>query len=115
MIDAVARAAHAAAASGLQSVARADAVGVVATERRIPPSLDQVLASHALLHAAEGQLFERAVIEAADDAGLVVHVVEPKSIKVSAAVEGLRRSIGAPWQKDHKWATTAALAALAST
>ena len=72
-------------------------------------------AARLLLHAAEGQLFERAVIEAADDAGLLVHVVEPKSIKVSAAVEGLRRSIGAPWQKDHKWATTAALAALAST
>jgi hypothetical protein len=115
VIDAVARAARAAAARALQSVARADAVGVVATERRIPSSLDQVLASHALLHAAEGQLFERAVIEAADDAGLLVHVVEPKSIKVSAAVEGLRRSIGAPWQKDHKWAATAALAALAST
>jgi hypothetical protein len=91
VIDAVASVARAAAARALQSVARADAVGVVATERRIPPSLDQVLASHALLHAAEGQLFERAVIEAADDAGLFVHVVEPRSIKVSAAVEGLRR------------------------
>ena len=115
VIDAVAFAARGAAARALQSVGRADAVGVVASERRIPPGLDQVLASHALLHAAEGQLFERAVIEAAADAGLLVHVTEPKSIKVSAAVEGLRGSIGAPWQKDHKWATTAALAALTVT
>jgi hypothetical protein len=94
-------------------VARVDAVGVVATERRLPPSLDQILASHTLLHAAEGHLFERAVMVAAADARLPVHIVEPKSIKVSAAVEALRGSIGAPWQKDHKWATTAALAALA--
>jgi hypothetical protein len=113
VIDDVAHAAHAAAAHALQSLTRADAVGVVASQRDIPENLDRILASHALLHAAEGQLFERAVIEAADDAGLLVHVVEPRSIRVPAAVEGLRRSIGAPWQKDHKWATTAALAALA--
>jgi hypothetical protein len=114
VIDAVAHAARGAAADALQSVGRADAVGLVATERRIPPNLDQILASHALLHAAEGQLFEQAVIEAAHDAGVLVHVVEPKSIKVSAAVDGLRGSLGTPWQKDHKWATTAALAALTS-
>jgi hypothetical protein len=115
IIDAVADAASGAVAGALRSVARADAVGLVATERRIPQSLDQILASHTLLHAAEGQLFESAVIDAAADAHLRVHVVEPKSIKVSAAVEALRVVIGAPWQKDHKWATTAALAALGST
>ena len=113
VIDAVGRAATAAAARALQSVARADAVGLVATERRIPRSLDQILASHALLHAAEGHLFEQAVIDAAADSGLLVHVVDPKSIEVPAAVEVLRSSIGSPWQKDHKWAATAALAALA--
>ena len=113
VIDAVAHAASDAAARALGSVARADAVGVVATERRIPPSLDQVLASHTLLHAAEGHLFERAVIEAAADARLHVRVVEPKTIEVPAAVEALRSSVGAPWQKDHRWASTAALAALA--
>jgi hypothetical protein len=113
VIDAVTQAASDAVVRVLRSVAHADAVGVVATERRLPPSLDQILASHTLLHAAEGHLFERAVIEAAADAGLPVHVVDAKSIKVSAAVEALRSSIGPPWQKDHKWATTAALAALA--
>ena len=99
--------------STLRSVERVDTVGLVATERRVPTELDAILASHPLLHAAEGQLYERAVIEAAADAGLSVHVVEPRSITVPAAVDTLRQSIGAPWQKDHKWATTAALAALA--
>ena len=112
VIDAVAHAARGAVARALRSVAHADAVGVVATERRLPSSLDQILASHALLHAAEGHLFEQAVIDVAADAGLPVHVVDPKSIEVPAAVEALRSSIGAPWQKDHKWATTAALEAL---
>jgi hypothetical protein len=113
VIDAVADAAGSAVSHALRSVARADVVGVVATARRIPTSLDQILASHALLHAAEGHLFERAVIEAAGDAGLGVHVVEPSSINVLPAVEALGRAIGPPWQKDHKWATTAALIALA--
>jgi len=113
VIDQVADAARRAASAALSSVDRADALGVVATERRLPASLDQVLASHALLHAAEGHLFERAVMEAADDAGLPVHVVDPKSVQVSAAVDALGRAIGPPWQKDHKWATTAALTALA--
>jgi len=114
VIDAVAEAARNSVAEALRSIARADALGVVATERRIPRTLDQILRSHALLHAAEGHLFERAVIEAAADAGLCVHVVEPISIRVSEAVDALGRSVGPPWQKDHKWATIAALAALGS-
>jgi hypothetical protein len=114
VIDKVASAARAAVAGALQSLARVDAVGLVARERRVASGLDQILASHALLHAAEGHLFERAVMEAVDDAGLFVHVVEPQSINVPPAVEGLRRFIGAPWQKDHKWAATAALESLAS-
>jgi hypothetical protein len=114
VIDNVTDAARNVVAGVLQSVTRVDAVGVVATERSIPTNLDQILASHALLHAAEGHLFERAVIEAAHDAGLLTHVVPPKSIEVSSAVDALGRSIGPPWQKDHKWAATAALAALGS-
>jgi len=112
VIEDVATAAAIAVGDSLRSIGRAQALGVIATERRIPSSLDQILASHALLHAAEGQLFEQAVIEAAGDAELPVHVVEPKSINVPAAVESLGRQIGPPWQKDHKWATTAALASL---
>lgn len=113
VIDEVAEAATAAAAEALRRAAPADAVGVITTERRIPSALDRILASHALLHAAEGQLYERAVVDAAADAGLRVVAVDPGAIEVPAAVEALGRSIGPPWQKDHKWAATAALAALA--
>jgi hypothetical protein len=113
VIDAVASAARNAVAEALRRVAPTDAVGVVAAERRIPTARDQIFGSHALLHAAEGHLFERAVIEAADDAGARVVAVDSRSIEVPAAVDALGRSIGPPWQKDHKWATAAALAALA--
>jgi hypothetical protein len=68
-------------------------------ERRLPASLEQILASHALLDAAEGHLFERAVIEAVRDAGLRIRVVEAHSIEVPAAVDALRRRVGPPWQK----------------
>jgi hypothetical protein len=114
IIEAVAEAASNAVQEALRSVAPADALGLVATERRVPANLDHILGSHTLLHAAEGQLFERAVVEAAHGAGLPVHVVEPNSITVSVAVHDLGLSLGPPWQKDHKWATTAALAALRS-
>ena len=114
VVDEVASAASTAAAAILRSFSRVDALGIVAAQRRIPSSLDRILASHALLHAAEGDLYERAVIEAGNDAGLRVHVVDPRSITVPAAVDALRKSVGPPWQQDHKWATTAALAALAA-
>lgn len=89
-------------------------VGLVAADRRVPAELDRILASHALLHAAEGQLYEQAVLEGAAQVGLPVHVVDPKTLAVPEAVERLRQSIGAPWQQDHKWAAVAGLAALAA-
>jgi hypothetical protein len=114
LIDEVADAATGAAAEALRSIGPADALGLVAGTRRLPDDLDRILASHALLHAAEGNLFERAVLDAGNDARLRVHVVDPKSMTVPAAVDALRRTLGAPWQQDHKLATTAALAALSA-
>jgi hypothetical protein len=112
VIAAVERAALEAAAGVLRSTDQPVAVGVIASERQLPHNLDDILASHARLHAAEGRLYEQAVLEAAARLGIPVTVLRPDAIRVSAAVEALGRRIGAPWQKDHKWATTAALAAL---
>jgi hypothetical protein len=112
VIDDVARAATAAIGDALRSIARTAALGLIATERKIPAGLDRILASHTLLHSAEGQLFEHAVIEAGNDMGVPVHVFDPKAITVPAHVDLLGRQLGPPWQKDHKWAATAALTAL---
>ena len=112
VIDAVVEAAHESALAALRSVPDLAAVGLVATARQLPPGVDQILASHASIHAAEGTLFEDAVLAAAGDLAAPVHVIEPRAVQVPAAVDVLRRSVGPPWTKDHKWATTVALAAL---
>jgi hypothetical protein len=114
VIDAAAQVATSAVVQELRSHTGVEVVAVVASERRIPSSIEQILRSHALLHAAEGQLFERAVMVAAGNIGLPVYVAEPKFLEVTAAVDTLGRSIGPPWQKDHKRAATAALVALGS-
>jgi hypothetical protein len=38
-------------------------------------------------------------------------LVAPASVRISPVVEELRKTIGAPWQKDHKLATAVALVA----
>ena len=105
-------AARKAASDLVRAVDDAVAVGVVAAERSLPDNLDDILRVHARLHSAEGWLYERAVIEASADAGLAVHVVAPTRINVTPTIESLRSTLGPPWQKDHKWATVAALSAL---
>jgi hypothetical protein len=114
VIAQVVRAAQASVAALLRSAGGVASVGVVAIPRDLPSSFERILASHALLHAAEGRLYEQAVIDAGNDAGLTVHVVDPKTLIVPDKVERLRQSIGPPWQRDHKWAAVAGLAALMS-
>jgi len=106
-------------ASSLGGVA---AVGVVGGTRRLP-DLPRILSSHALLHAAERDLYEQAVIEGATRAGLAVtnlpatgklfdHASQVLGIKLEPVLATVGASIGPPWQKDHKEATAAALVAL---
>jgi len=75
------------------------------------PSLATILASHPLLHAAEGQLFRVAIADAARDCGLMVMALPEKELRrhLPAAVKPL----GPPWREDEKLATAAALLALA--
>lgn len=115
LIARVEKMALASAVAATESVLEAgavDAVGVVGKTRRIPDDIEQVLASHALLHAAEGDLFERALLDAAAQVGLRGFMREPASIKIPAAVDGAGKALGPPWQKDHKLAASVALAAL---
>lgn len=100
------------------------AVGVTGFPRDVP-ALDKVLASHALLHLAEGELYRGAICDAADARGLTLVPIHPKDgIRETAHALGtaaqpfaqrladLRADLGAPWQADHRLATAAGLAAL---
>jgi hypothetical protein len=91
----------------------------------VPPTTDlaRILTSHALLHAAERDLYEQAVIEGANRAGLPVttvpatgklldHASQVLGVELGPSLAALGKAVGAPWQKNHKEATAAALVAL---
>jgi hypothetical protein len=101
------------------------AVGVVGRPRQIP-DVATVLASHALMHASEGEQYRRGLAEAAERIGLPVCRADPRRLEAAVADAigwspsrladehaRVRAALGPPWQKDHKDATAAALIALA--
>jgi hypothetical protein len=86
-----------------------------------------VLASHARMHAQEGALFQEALARGCAAAGLPVLRVAERRLPASAAaglgleaaaldtlLTELGRSLGPPWQKDHRLAAMAAWLALVS-
>ena len=91
------------------------------------PALERVLASHALIHAAEGELFREALRHAGKRAGIRVLQVKEKELnlvaievlgipetKLKNRLEALGRAAGPPWAEDQKLAALAAWVALAS-
>ena len=85
------------------------------------PELAKILASHALIHTADGELFREALAEASVRCGLKMESVKEKellerasaklkmqpAVLVKRATE-LGKSVGAPWSQDEKYATIAA-------
>jgi hypothetical protein len=105
---------------------RVAAAGIAIGSRRLPGELAEILASHPLVHAAEGQLYREALAAAADLHGLPLtrflqqdlyeqaadHVgLSDESLR--AQLTGLGRALGPPWQQDQKEAAAAAWLALA--
>lgn len=98
-----------------------------ASGRPLPP-LAQILASHALIHAAEGEFFREAIRKACEGLGLAVTAVPERKLDecvrtaFGAAAAGMcqqiasgGRSLGPPWTRDQKTAALAALVVLADT
>jgi len=101
--------------------------GVVVGNLSAEISLESILASHALAHAAEGRLYQEALLDGAGAAGLEPLAVARASIwdeacwALDVSVDDLktqlgdvRREVGAPWAEDQKLAALAALLALAA-
>jgi hypothetical protein len=91
--------------------------GVILGSGRSLPALEAILASHALLHTAEGEFYRQALVEAGENCGLpVVGVKEREAYETGAAqlhlssdelqkrVIALGRGIGPPWTQDQKYA-----------
>jgi len=103
------------------------ACGMIGTPRE-SPALSEILASHARVHAAEGDLFRNALAAAARAAGIPLIGVSEKDAASETAhalhitPASLERRIteighlaGPPWRADQKLASMAAMLALART
>ncbi len=92
-----------------------DACGLLLGSARPLPGLAAILASHPLLHTAEGQMFRDVLSWAARQCNLPVVEVQEKALSAESlhAIESLGKRIGPPWTQDQKYATLAALMALA--
>jgi hypothetical protein len=104
----------------LTDLPRVVAVGVVTGEQRRTVSVAAALDSHPRMHAAEGELYREALLDAATNRGLAVTAM-PRRLAderlssggpVAQAVGLLGATVRPPWRKEHKRAAAAALAAL---
>lgn len=85
------------------------------------PDLAAILASHALIHTAEGELFRKAIAQACECRHVDLLRVKEKTLGAEAArhlglteaalqkqIAELGKTLGAPWSQDEKFATLAA-------
>lgn len=101
--------------------------GLLLSSGRSLPPLAGILASHALIHAAEGELFRLALADACEKSNFPVVGVKEKELhtraaqglgltseRIQAYLKDLGRTAGPPWREDQKFATLAAWIALAA-
>ena len=116
IVDELRRGGHAAAAAG-----------ILESSGRKGRSLEAILASHALIHTADGDHFRDALAEAGAHCGLVVHRVSARDLvdkataalrlseqDIQARVRELGRPLGPPWTADQKSAAMLAWSLLIS-
>jgi hypothetical protein len=100
--------------------------GLLLASSRPLPALEKILASHALIHTADGELFREAILHANSRCGLhdfrikdkelldrAGEVLRLKSAALIGRVTEIGRPFGSPWTQDEKFATLAAWLALA--
>ena len=95
--------------------------GLILGSGRPLTSLASMLASHALIHTAEGELFRDVLARASAACDLAVRGIKEKELEAKAAAElgcpqdelrrrlgEMGRSLGPPWRQDEKLATLVA-------
>lgn len=98
---------------------------LLASGRPLPP-LPKILASHALIHAAEGEFFREIFSKACEELELPVTGVRERDLdervrttfgkaatRMLQRISTMGRSLGPPWTQDQKTAALAALVVLA--
>jgi hypothetical protein len=100
--------------------------GLLVASGRPLPKLEMVLASHALIHAADGEHFRHALAVSCQARSLPLTRISERELprraeaalkqpaaRLQAAVGGLGRGLGPPWTQDQKLAALAAWVMLA--
>ncbi|HXZ13688.1 MAG TPA: hypothetical protein VEG64_14985 [Candidatus Sulfotelmatobacter sp.] len=106
---------------------RLDCCGLLLASGRALPPLQKILASHALIHTADGELFREALLHAGSKCGLRSVKIKEKELLKSASemlrlkeseiqrrITEIGRAFGSPWSQDEKFASLAAWLALAN-
>lgn len=101
---------------------------ILTASGRTLPSLDRILASHALIHTAEGEFFRNIVRRACEQAGLPVTCFRERELEectkktfgrqanlVTQRIATFGKRLGAPWTQDEKLASLAAILVLAAS
>ncbi len=91
--------------------------GMLQAAGRTLPGLTEILASHALIHAAEGELFRNVLVSAGEHYALPLTRVKERELYATAVVQlhlsleqlqhrvaEIGRPIGPPWSQDQKYA-----------
>jgi len=101
------------------------ACGILVRLGRPLPPFAKIIASHALIHTAEGVMFRDVLRHGAERCGLTVSTTRERDARDHAAevlgipasdiqdrIQQLGRELGPPWREDQKLATLAAWVAL---
>jgi hypothetical protein len=102
--------------------------GIILGSGRTLPALQAILASHALIHTAEGEFYRNALVEASEHCGIPVLGVKEKELyqrgaaqlripvsELERRVAELGQPVGAPWTQDQKYAALVAWMALGTS
>lgn len=94
---------------------------ILQTSTRTLPELSQILASHAMIHTAEGLFFRSVFARACDKFKLPVTKISERELvdlasrklrisppKITSQLTALGRNLGPPWTQDQKFAALAA-------
>jgi hypothetical protein len=116
------------AAEGLKAIrTRASASGreiigcaILTASGRPLPTLQEILASHAMIHTAEGEFFRNAFADACDQLGIRTSKFRERELlaiasaelrlapaKIKTRLASVGRSVGPPWAQDQKSAALA--------
>jgi len=104
----------------LQTTPAIECAGIPVGSKEVPQKLAAILASHPLIHSAEGAFYQQAVADACTHHNLPVFTAREKAVwlecapKMQEELTALRTSVGPPWGEDQRIAAAAALFALKS-